>query len=70
MVSTRLPWTVAASVRQESVGLSSTKHRAGAAFAAVAAGLGAGEADLFAQVIEQQNIVGDRIGAVAPVQPA
>src|SRR6185312_10422015 len=46
------------------------QDRAGAAFAAVAAGLGAGEADLFAQVIEQQNIVGDRVGAVAPVQPA
>ena len=46
------------------------QHRAGAAFAAVAAGLGAGEADFLAQVIEQQNIVGDRVGTVAPVQPA
>ena len=46
------------------------QHRAGTALAAVAAGLGAGKADLLPQVIEQQNIVGDRIGAIAAVQPA
>ena len=46
------------------------QHRAGAAFAAVAAGLGAGEPDLFAQVIEQQNVVGDRVGAVTAIEPA
>ena len=46
------------------------QDRAGAAFAAIAAGLGPGEADLFAQIIEQQNVVGDRIGAVTAVEPA
>src|SRR6185437_12734573 len=44
------------------------QNRASAALAAVAAGFSAGEADLFAQKIEQQNIVGDRVGAVAPVE--
>ena len=37
------------------------QHRAGAAFAAVAAHLGAGQADLFAQVIDQQRVVGHRV---------
>ena len=46
------------------------QHRAGAAFAAVAAGLGAGKPDLLAQVIEQQDIVGDRVGAVTPIERA
>ena len=44
------------------------QHRAGAAFAAVAAGLGAGQAHFLAQIIEQQHIVGDRVGAVAAVE--
>ncbi len=69
-MSTRLPAIVAASVRQDKRRLVVDQHRAGAAFAAVAAGLGAGQADLLAQVVEQQDIVGDRIGAVAPVEPA
>jgi len=44
------------------------QHGTGAAFAAVAAGLGAGEADLFAQEIEQQNVVRNRVGAVTPIE--
>ena len=44
------------------------QHGAGAAFTAVAAGFGAGEADFFAQEIEQQDIVGDRVGAVTPIE--
>ena len=43
------------------------QHRAGAAFAAVAAHLGAGQPDLFAQVIDQQRVVGHRVLARPPV---
>src|SRR5690242_12293408 len=46
------------------------QHRASPAFAAVASGFGAGEPYFFAQVIEQQNIVGNRIGAIAAVESA
>src|SRR5262245_52088923 len=46
------------------------QHRAGAALAAVAPGFSAGQSDLLAQVIEQQNIIGDRIGAVAAIESA
>ncbi len=49
-------------------GLVVDQHRAGAALAAVAPGLGAGQADGLAQVVEQQPVVGDRVGAPAPVQ--
>ncbi len=44
------------------------QHRAGAAFAAVAAGLGAGQAQLLAQEIEQQHVVRHRLAAVAAVE--
>ena len=44
------------------------QHRAGAAFAAVAAGLGAGEADGLAQVVEEKAVAGDRVDAPAPVE--
>ena len=46
------------------------QHGAGAAFAAIAAGLCAGEPNLFTQVVEQQNIIADRIGAVTAIEPA
>src|SRR5262249_16938411 len=41
---------------------------AGAALPGVAAGLGAGKADDFAQIVEQQQVVGDRIDAAAAVE--
>jgi len=37
------------------------EHRAGAAFAAVASGFGSGQPDHFPQIIEQQQVVRDRI---------
>jgi len=49
------PATAAASVRQESRALID-QHRAGAALPAIAAGLGAGEPDNLAQVVEQQRL--------------
>ncbi len=49
-------------------GLVIDQHRTGAAFAAVTAGLGSGEADHLAQVIEQQDVVGDRVLAFPSVQ--
>ncbi len=67
-VSTRRPATAAASVRQESRGVVVDQHRAGAAFAAVAAGLGAGEADDLAQIVEQQQIVRHRVDAGRPLR--
>ena len=39
------------------------QHRTGAAFAAIAAGLCAGETDYFPQIVQQQQVVGRRIGA-------
>src|SRR5262249_2424271 len=44
------------------------QDRAGAALAAVAAGLGAGEPDHLPQVVEQQQVVGNRVDAPAAVQ--
>src|SRR5262249_371744 len=44
------------------------QHRAGAALAAVTTGLGAGEPDDLAQVIEQQQVVGNRVDPPAAVQ--
>ena len=41
------------------------QHGAGAAFAAIAADLGAGQADGLAQIVDQQQIVGDDIVALA-----
>ena len=43
------------------------QHRAGAAFAAVAAALGAGEPQRLAQIVEQQRVIRDRILAVPAV---
>ena len=39
-------------------------------FAGVACGVNEKGGFILAQIIEQQDIVGDRIGAVAPVEPA
>ena len=68
MVSTRLPGDGRGQREAGQRRFVVDQHGAGAAFAAVAAGLGAGEADFFAQEIEQQDVVGDRVGAVTPVE--
>ena len=44
------------------------QHGTGAAFAAIATCLGAGQADFLTQKIEQQNVIGDRISAVTPIE--
>src|SRR5262249_24468214 len=44
------------------------QDRAGAALAAVTAGLGAGEPDHLPQVVEQEQVVGYRVDAPAAVQ--
>ena len=53
MVVISLPSCITASVRQELTRRPSTQHGAGAALAAVAAFLGAGEGELLAQRVEQ-----------------
>jgi len=59
-------------VRQRAAGQSGLvvdQHGAGAAFAAVATLLGAGEAQAVAQVVEQQCVFRDGFLAPAPVDP-
>ena len=45
------------------------EHGAGAALAAVTAGLGSRETDGLAQVVNEQLILGDRVLAPAPIEP-
>src|SRR4029077_2783481 len=44
------------------------QHGAGAALAAVAARFRSGQSDVFPQIIQQQNVVGNRVGAGAAVE--
>ena len=46
----------------------SIREGKGAAFATVATGFSAGQADHFPQIIQEQNVVGDGIGADAAVE--
>src|SRR5580700_4661669 len=52
---------------REQVGLTGTKTGC-AALAAVASRFRSSEADLFPQIIQQQNVVGNRVGAGAAVE--
>src|SRR5262249_25101194 len=49
-------------------GLVIDQHRAGTAFPPITAGLGAGEAYGFAQIVKEEPIVGHRVDASAPVE--
>ena len=68
MVSTWRPSQRAASTMQEGTGFAVHQNRAGAAFAAVAAGLYASEVHDLAQIVDQQLSFGDRVFAPSPVE--